>query len=494
MMGYALFLVPMVVAFWILARRHGIRQALLDLIGFNLFFAFDFAALLPGEINLQLIHVLLVVYLGYEVACIARHGRIRVRLRYLVVLGLALLIVGWVALAAIDNRLATWGPVRVINYVVRIYLLSVLFLFVGAALARPERLRRFLLAFCLGGMAVGAIAVVQTASAGRLLTGDTTPRYLGVFQPEPLASFQARMEYYAATDYINQVRTLNLAGVTLYRAYGSFTGAIVSLCVGALIALCLLTSPDPMPRWMPAAFFLMAVGVGAAFVRTLLATFVLLAAFVLVLRFRVVLTSRRTLSWLLPIAGIMLIVGLFLPPVQAAIAVTYDGFFGARAGREFASLNGRVALWAIVIEQIRRNPLFGTSHSITMLDVSWGSNANPEFGLSTHNSFLEVAYHAGVLPALILIWLYAFCLYRAARLILNQHYTRGERRLFLALLVSVMALTLVNQTGDWMNAGQVAALFWIICGCLATYPRPDLSQRIPQWLPPQSSLAVIHRP
>lgn len=477
MVGYALFLIPMAVAFGLLARRHGIRQALLDLIAFNLFFSFDFASLLPGETSLQLLHVLLLGYMAYETLGWLQRGRYTVRLRFLLVLALALLLVGWVGIASFENRLGDWGPVRVVNYVVRVYLFSALFIFVGAALAHPDRLRRFLIVFCLGGMAVGAINLVQTVSGGRLLTGDTSPNYLGIFQPMGAEAFQARMSYLVQTDFIRQVRQVSIGGVTLYRAFGTFNGAIASLCASALVALCLITSRDRMPGWLPVALGLMVVGIVAAYVRTILATFLLLAAMVLLLRFRAVLTSRQVVVRLLPMLCLALIVGLLLPPVQVALGVVYDSFFGAKAGREVASLNGRIPLWGIVLVQISSNPLFGTNRPITMLEVGWGDNANPEFGLSTHNSFLEVAYNAGVLPAVILAGLYAFCLVRSAVMLIDRRYSANERTLFLALFVAVAALLIVNQTGDWMNAGQVAGLFWIICGCLATYPRPTTGRQ-----------------
>ncbi len=469
MIGYALFLVPMATAFWAIARRHGARQAFLDLIAFNLLFAFDFTSLLPGETNLQLLHVLLLAYLSYEAARMLQYRRMAVRLRLLIVIIAAMALVGWVGLASLENRLDDWGPVRVINYVVRIYLFSALFLFVGAAIAHRDRLRRFLLIFCLGGMVVGAISLVQTLSMGTMLTSDTSPRYLGIFQPEGPQSFQTRMEYLIATDFINQVRKVTVGNFTFYRATGTFNGATVNLCIGALVALCLLTSREPAPRWLLPAFVLMLAGVAVAFVRTFLGTLVLLTAFVLLVRFHTVFLSRRILSWLIPLIGLSLIGALTLPPVQAAIFVIYDSYFGEKAGRELMSLNGRVALWSVVLEQIGHNPLFGTNRPITMLEVSWGTNASPEFGLSTHNSFLEVAYNAGLLPAFLLASLFGFSLYRSARLMLDRSTPPGEHSLFLALFVAIVAMFIVNQTGDWMNAGPVAALFWAICGCLATY-------------------------
>ena len=495
MLGYALFLVPMVLAFWLIARRQGARQALLDLIAFNLFFAFDFTAITPGQTNVQLLHLLLLLYLGYEAACLLQQGRLTLRLRLLLVLVAAALLIGWVGLASVENRLGEWGAIRVINYVTRIYLLSALFLFVGAALVRAGRLRRFLLIFCFAGMLVGAISLIQSASLGRWLAGDTDPRYLGVFQPVGDAAFQARLQYFAATDFINQVRKITVGGVTVYRAIGTFNGAPAALVVGALVALCLLTARDPMPRWLPLAFALMVGGVAAAFIRTMLATFILLAIGVLALRFRSVLTSRRSVVWLLPMLFVGLLFSLLLPPVQTALAVTYDGFFGAKAGRELASLNGRTALWSLVLAEIGRHPLFGTNRPIIGLEISWGDNSNPEFGLSTHNSFLEVAYNAGIFPALLLAGLFLFALLRAASLTASRRFSRSQRSLFLALLMALAALTIVNQTGDWMNTGQIAALFWILCGFLAAYPRAPLSQQAAvSPSPAQPALAGVNRP
>lgn len=475
MIGYAFFLVPMAVTFLVIARRDGVRQALLDLIAFNLLFAFDFTALMPGDVNVQLLHVLLLIYLAYEVATAAQQGQLRVRLRFLLILALAAAMVGWVALATVENRLGEWGPIRVLNYVTRIYLFSTLFLFVGAALVRGNRLRRFLLVFCFAGMIVGGINVVQSASVGALLAGDTSPRYLGLFQPVGDATYQARMDYFAATDFINQVRKITVGGVIVYRAPGTFNGSSAALVAGALVALCLFTSREPMPRWLPFALGLMAAGVAAAFIRTMLATFALLALCVLVLRFRHVLSSRRTLVWLVPMCFVVVLLSLFLPPVQTALGVIYDSFFGTKAGQELVSLNGRVALWSLVLGEIGRNALFGTNRPIIGLEVSWGNNSNPEFGLSTHNSFLEVAYNAGIFPALLLAVFFAFALLRATKLTANRQFSPAARSLFLALLVAVLALGIVNQTGDWMNTGQIAALFWIMCGFLAAQPASPVS-------------------
>src|SRR6266540_3804435 len=99
MLGYALFLIPMTIAFAWVSYMRGVKQALLDLLAFNLMFNFDFSALLPNNTNLLLQHVLLIAFVGVEILGLLVMGNRRLMWRTLLVFTAVGALLLWLSMA-----------------------------------------------------------------------------------------------------------------------------------------------------------------------------------------------------------------------------------------------------------------------------------------------------------------------------------------------------------------------------------------------------------
>jgi len=479
MFGFALVLVPMGVAFFVIWRRLGLRQALLDLLAFNLLFNFDLSALLPNNTYLLIGDLLLLALVGYELLRLIELQRYRISLRLLSIIEAALLFVGWLTVAAFINKAELWEPFRIVNYIVRGYLLAVLYLFIGVSLTRGEQFKRFITVIALTSVLASTISIVQTASSGVLLTSDHSDRYLGIFQPLGDKALERRAGFEQAIDFVANVRTTWIGNVPIYRGYSTFDGAHVILCMVAIASLYLLTSGRGFGRWLIVPCVLGVLANVVAINRTAILTLALFGALIAALNVRTLFSPRL----LLRLAGLgllatLLAVLLFGSQLQAVVGAQIDGLFGNRAMREVGSLNGRTKIWAFVFDELERSPLIGSGEPITFRKVGWGTNDNPEVALSTHNSFIEYAYRGGILPPLVLMLLFLATMLRAFALANNQRLTPHDRAIFCALLLALGTMFVLIQTADWMIVAQVGAVFWILCGYLAGFPTPVALPRL----------------
>lgn len=473
MLGYALFLVPMFVAFVWIRRKWGVKQALLDLLAFNLWFDFGFAALLPNNIQLSLVHILMLLIISMESIKIIALGRVRLRRSAIVVLVLVSIFLFWMTLASFWNKMAIWGVGRVINYVVRGHVLTTLpLVVVGILLAKERKLERFGKIFIVTSVLVGILSLVQVASRGRLLTSDFSPNYLGVFQPQGDKQLGRLAQREASLSYVSRIRTIHFAGTNFYRASGPFEGSAIMLCVVALVTLYLLTSKKNRSSYLLFIPLALAVaGMVAAFGRTIIGTFLLIAVGVIIVRLRYSLSPAMIRRWIAPVLLALLICFIFIRPIYVAVAANLDGIFGERGERQVASLNGRTVLWKDhVLPEIWQHPLFGSPKPITFLLAGWGGDNTADVDISTHNSFLEYAYRGGLIPAILYTVIYGFYIVRSFRLACSKNLSYYERTIFSVLFINGVALFVIQQmTTKVMSLPQISALFWIPCGYVAAY-------------------------
>jgi len=470
MLGYALFLIPMAIAFVWLSYTQSVKQALLDLLAFNLLFNFDFAALLPNNSNVLLIHLLLLVFVGLELLNLLTAKRFSLSVRAILIFLAAFLLLSWLGGAILVNKIGAVGARSVINYILRVYGLNTLFIIVGMRLAKSGDLERFGKVFLLASALVGVISIVQASSGGVLLTSERNDKYLGLFQPLGERAVNQRDLAEAVINYLYAIQTIRFGDLSFFRASGTFNGSYVSLCLAALMSLCLLTSRKGnlvLPLFV--TLFLSIAGFVAAFNRTAIVTFIFLAGLIFLVRFRALLSSRVILRWCMPILFAALIAVVFSRSLSTVVAANLDRFIGSRADREVSSLNGRSSLWAYVISEVRRSPIVGSGQAITLYRAGWGVDDNTNVDLTAHNSFLEFAYRGGIVPAVLFIILFCFCLLRSWKLFRNSMLPSRLRLIFFTLLIAIVGIGLLNMTASMMTVPQSAALFWILCGYLATY-------------------------
>lgn len=473
MLGYALFLIPMFIAFVWIGRKWGVKQALLDLLAFNLWFDFDFAALLPNNIQLSLVHVLIFLIIGMASMKVIATGKVRLRRAAIVLLVLVSLFLFWITLASFWHRLAIWGVGRVINYLVRSYVLTTLpLVIVGIVLAKEHKLERFGKIFIITSVLAGILSLVQVASNGRLLTSDFSPNYLGVFQPQGHKQLGRLAQREASLSYVSRVRTIHFAGTNFYRASGPFEGSAIMLCVVALATFYLLTLKRKTRSYLLFVSFALSVaGMVAAFGRAIIGTFLLIAIGVTIVRLRYSLSPAMIRRWIAPALLALLICFILIRPIYAAVAANLDGFFGERGERQVASLNGRTVLWMNhVLPEIRQHPLLGSPKPITYFQAGWGQDDTADVDISTHNSFLEYAYRGGLIPAILYVVIYAFYIIRSFRLACSKNLSYYERVVFSVLFLDGVALFVIQQmTTKVISLPQISALFWIPCGYVAAY-------------------------
>ncbi len=467
MLGYLFFAVPMTVAFIWIARGWGVRQALLDLIAFNVLFNFDFGALLPGSIGMTVLDLLLLGLLGYEFLNILVSGRAGTPVRVLVILAVAGIFVTWLVVAAFLNK--EWDLSRTTVYVVHRYIFTASFIFVGMRLAKGNRLARFGKILFTSSVLVGLISMIQTASRGAILTNDRSDSYLGIFQPLGGKAIALRDLNEATMDFTNVVRTIQFGGYSFYRAPGTYDVVVPILCVVAIIAFCLLTNRAKSSFLLFVPLVLSLIGIVVAFNRTAVVAFATVGAAVSVVRLRSLLSRRMIARWAIPILAIAVAALLFIQPISTVVAASLDGFFGTRAERDVGSLNGRTLLWANILPDITSNLLIGTGKPITLAKAGWGTDDNPEIDVGTHNGFLEYAYRGGIVPAAIFVLLLGFCLTRSLQLSRSKAVPADQRAQFFALAAATAGFVLLSVTMVPMYVVQVGALFWVGCGYLAAY-------------------------
>lgn len=467
---FAIFLVPMILAFLWLWWKYGVTQATLDLLAFNLWFDFDFAALLPGNIKLSVIYVLVLLLVFLQLLHALRRGVISVNQTTFLAVVLSFVIAVWIAIAFLVNFSNTWGIGRIAVYIVRVYWLHILLIIVGLQLAKGRQLRRFAKIFLVTGLLVSAVSVVQTASNGALLTNDRSPYYLGFLQPLGEKSIDRRDYTEQSVGFINAVQMIQFSNITFYRSSGTSFGSGEQLSASIIIALYFaLTTRRLQILWF-SIFIGYTVGLLTTFGRTQIAVVFVVCFFLALSRWRRLLSPSR----LIPLIAILIltigVVAAYFEPISTLVMANIDGFTGQRGSKEVGSLNGRTSLWLYVGTQIIRNPVFGSAEPITFRRAGWADADDIEIG--AHNSFLDLAYRAGILPAFLLILLYLMYLWRSFVLSFKRTIPLEDRSIFGAFcLTGVMLIVTQSMTTDLIFAPQAAALFWIPCGYVMAFSR-----------------------
>ncbi|MFV9504777.1 MAG: O-antigen ligase family protein [Oscillochloridaceae bacterium umkhey_bin13] len=465
----------MLIAFGYLAYRDGYKQALYDLLAFNLLFGFHFAGFVPGGLSIRVIHVLLIVILMYQVLRIILLGKIRMSPALRIVLPVVGIYLLWVVAVSFYHRIPQFGFGSALSYAIITHLLSVAFFVVGIRLAHDQAGARFLRIIVGGSVLVAAIALIQFASTGRWLTSDGSDYYLGLLQPLGANALERREASESALRLSEAVRLIQLGNQRFYRAPGSFDGASnLLMMVGLVLATLFITSSRLVKSWMLPAFLLIVLGFMVAFNRTVIATFIGLALLVFLYQVRFGLRLPVRLVRGLLIGGSLLtIVGLVAllvySPLQQAVQLVWDIFFGTRAARDFDSLNGRTELWGYVLNEIRLHPWLGNDQPITAVRAGWGTDPNDQVDVGAHNIFFDLAFRNGVMAAVAFAGLFGFSFWRMYRLARDPGLTTEMRKVFLALLVALLGFLAVNLMSAPLRNPSLAAFFWIWLGYLAAF-------------------------
>lgn len=465
---FAIFLIPMLIAFFVLWLRYGVTQAILDLLAFNLCFDFDFAALMPGNIKVSMTYLLVIALTFVLLFKAIRSGRIQVNRTALFALSVSLLIALWIGVAFLVNRAGKWSIDSIVIYVIRVYWLHILLILVGMVLARRNQLKRFVAIFLAAALLVSIVSIIQTASDGQLLTHDRSDYYLGFLQPLGDKSVNRRDYTEQSVGFINAVQRIRFGSISFYRSSGTSLGSGEQLGIAAIITLYLALTKRRSKALYLSLSSLYLVGLITTFGRTQI-SIVFAVCFLLIIRFWKRFFSLSMLFAILIV--LILAIGVtwrYFEPISTVVLANLDGFTGDRGGKEVGSLNGRTSLWLYVGSQIIKYPVFGSAEPITFFRAGWAIADDIDIG--AHNSFLDLTYRTGVIPGLLFLWLYLLYLWRAFKFSSIKAIPTETRSVFVLLvLTGIILLVTQSMTTDLIFSPQVAALFWIPCGYVMAY-------------------------
>jgi hypothetical protein len=465
MQGYLLFVVPMLVWGTIVSVRRGIRQAFLDLIAFNMLFAFDFAALLPGSLALYLVHVLALIFAlaAAIVAATRPYALQRHSVKWLLWIGA---LMAWILIAYTIANSEEGAIGASIQYVIRVYGLNSLYAVVGVYVGLSwGRLTRFIKVYLFACVCAGLISFVQFASGGAVLTSDFGANYLGIFQPLGDRQLLRRDSFEEALGFVNAVRTIQFAGLTFYRASSTMDGVYILLAAVSVGLFYYLLSPSKSSKVLFIPFLITYINGFLGLNRTAIAISTAMLAVLVVMNRRSLLRQRVLRRWAFPavvgVVAALLLSGQIAPLVLAA----YDAFLGDKGAAEVGTLNGRSSLWTFVGQEIGMHPVFGSPDAITSYQAAWAPDDNPENDIGAHNSYLEMAYRFG-LPAGIAYTLLCVQMLLAMQNRRRQATNSNQKSVYGALFLVLFALALLNFTASGVSYIHQTALFWL-CGGIA---------------------------
>jgi O-antigen ligase len=475
MIGFAYFLVPMLIAYCLMARRHGHRQAIINLLGFNLLFDFDFGALMPGGFMLPAVLVLLGIFVVTELLAPRYRGTTLLGRRHLTSFVALGVFAAWMTVVVCLNKMADWGIPRSAYYGFRQFGAAIAFFVVGARLARGGSIGQFFASFTVGCAFAALVGIVQTFSQGTLLTSNTGANYLGIFQPLPGRALDRRDVVESADSFVAAVRTISFGGVSFYRGWGPYDGAVQVYANCGLILLVMLLNRTSMNTTAAAVMFgTIVIGVVASFYRVGLVTFFGLLVWIFVVKFQ---RPSRLVAVFAPIVLVLLIAIAMSPSATTAIAAQFDGLFGERARRETDSLNGRLQLWTVAAEDIGKSPLWGTGQTLTSYRAGWSQLDDPDIDISAHSTVLEYMYRAGV-PAGVAYLACVFATLRKLRLLFrHKSLDRTARAYFEGMFYGFLYIFISGLTASMQSTIQVGAFAWLIIGYVLTYRLSQPSQR-----------------
>ncbi|MCB9150116.1 MAG: O-antigen ligase family protein [Caldilineaceae bacterium] len=483
MRGYLLFLVPTFIALLWLVPRYGMRQALVALYGFHLMFAFDFAALLPGNVNVLFVHLLLLAFVGLNSLYAIKTGKFQISPRIIFVVIPAIILVLWMSLITFVNRSSYWSMGRISTYVIRLYLVDALAIIVGIYLAHGQtgqRLIHFGQFLFFGCILDSIVAVIQTASFGTFLSSNSSEYYLGIFQPLGEKFLERRDLAEQSFGFTEGVRTIQLGGMSFYRGWGTYDGAMVLLIIAAVVATLWVTQPIMRKSkflWIVLLFSWL--GVIVAFFRTGLIILMTLTFLLLLLRFPIRLKPRIIILnalLLMAATSIFVIAITLVTPLRNVVAANLDGLWGERGQKEFFTANGRLSLWRFVIAEAAVHPWTGSGEPITSWKAGWGLNNDAELELSAHSTPLEYVYRGGIIPLGIYIALNIYCLVRLVQLTFHKQLDAKQRVINGSVLLAFLAMWSYQQLND-IKVPQIAMVYWMIVGFASAYSWQPFSNK-----------------
>jgi hypothetical protein len=330
----------------------------------------------------------------------------------------------------------------------------IIFYFVHAK-AWTQRLIRI---FLVGATISALIGIIQTASNGRVLTGNGVHgnlRYLGLFPPYPSDT------QIIVRESIGKVTSASyLVGPNVFRAHG---GATTHNSLGIILAIALVLAihefANPLCRkrvLAGVAIVIQSIALLLTFSRSSWAAVIIALAASVFLHVK----RRGVLPRVILAAGVILLLSAILFP----LAPTHirDRIASLLAPQKETSFQSRLDVWNRSLVAISAKPWLGHG-TIGVAGTSMRGQV-----VSSHNSLLAIAHERGIfgliffLVFLIRTLCTAFRIFRAQR-----QKSLGVDSLQGGLFVALMAFCIDGMFNSAILRPDSAILFWFLAGLIA---------------------------
>jgi len=156
---------------------------------------------------------------------------------------------------------------------------------------------------------------------------------------------------------------------------------------------------------------------------------------------------RRAVIWI--VSGLLLV-------VTALFIVSYAGYH--RDTMDPWTLNARIAVWKLGLDEVIKHPILGVGYGSDTFMQLFSSYVETEKAPGVHSTFLMVAMGSGLPACFLLLWIFLKLI--AATL---PKRSPDKRDHVISIAVGLVAIGfLVRNLFDYMFAGSLAYLFWIV--------------------------------
>lgn len=357
------------------------------------------------------------------------------------------------------------GPIQGIWSVYRtVWVAPLIYLGVWVFLKEAKTIHRALACLAAGGTLGAFIAIVQTITGGRFLSGiGGNYRYLGYLNPLPPEVVNSLSGKF--------IEVLYLSHTNIFRGFGTFytsNGLGVLLCVTILITWGLFASKTGKIRWIWLGMVCVQIlGIIVTFSRSAWAAVIagggilLLPVFLLWIKHPSKIPKALIASVVFALIALPLIFST--ANVQKRLLTTFTP-------TKVTEFNWRVAIWAYSGKQILLHPVLGMGTSIIDNTVVQIHDPSTIDAFSTHNLLFDIAYQRGLitLALYILFWIYFF---RSGwKLYKNKSADNNpDRKLILGILAGGTAYIISGTGIASMMTENLATLFWFIFGIVISW-------------------------
>ena len=365
------------------------------------------------------------------------------------------------------------GPVQAIWAVYRtVWVAPLIYFGVWVFLREPKTLRR-VLAWLAAGSTFGAfIAIVQTITGGKLLTGiGGNYRYLGFLNPLPPEVVASLSGKFLADLYLGHTK--------IFRGFGSFytsNGLGVLLCVSIFITWGLYASRTGKKRWLWIGMLgVQVLGIVATFSRSAWAAAIAGGGILFLPVFVKWMKRPKRIPKALIASLVLVLIALPFIFTNSNIRNRLLTTFTPTQVNEF---NWRVVIWAYASKQILQYPILGMGTSIIDNTIVQIHDPSTVDAFSTHNLLFDIAYQRGLiaLAFYILLWIYYF---RSVWKLYKDETEQNipDQKLFMGLSAGGAAYVVSGIGIASMMTENLATLFWFLFGIVICWKHLRLEHK-----------------